>query len=272
MQRRLVIVLLIAAFMGGLWMVGRPLSAQTEGDPLEVDMDQVSYALGVNMGRGISKDLTSRDLGISTPRLVAGFEAGLTGEGVEMTDEQIDAAIQSFQMAMMQKQRQEAMAEAQENQAKGAAFLEENASKEGVETTESGLQYKILEKGEGEPPAIGDEVTVHYHGELIDGTVFDSSKQPPQPGREPAPATFRLGEVIEGWNEGLGLIGPGGKIRLFIPPDLAYGQRGSRPGPGGEQAIGPNETLVFEVELLEVNRAEAEDSPQATDAAENGTE
>jgi len=262
MHRRLTVVLLIAAFVGGLWLVGRPLGAQTEGDPVEVDMDQASYALGVDIGQRLAENFASQDIELSMQRMIAGFEAGLTGEGVEMTDEQIDEAIQSFQLAMMQKQQQAAMAEAQENQAKGAAFLEENASKEGVETTGSGLQYKIVEQGEGQPPAVGDEVTVHYHGELIDGTVFDSSKQPPQPGREPGPATFTLGQVIEGWNEGLGLIGEGGKVRLFIPPDLAYGQRGSRPGPGGEQAIGPNETLVFDVELLEINRAESEDSPE----------
>jgi FKBP-type peptidyl-prolyl cis-trans isomerase FklB len=263
MPRRLVVVLLIAAFMGGLWLVGRPLNAQTEGEPVEVDMEQVSYAMGVDMGRRISDNLVKQDIDLSTQRMIAGFEAGLTGEGVEMSDEQIDATIQSFQMAMMQKQRQQAMAEAQENQARGIAFLKENALKEGVETTESGLQYQILEAGEGQPPTMGDQVTVHYHGELLDGTVFDSSKEPPQPGREPGPATFTLGEVIEGWNEGLGLIGEGGKVRLFIPPDLAYGQRGSRPGPGGEQAIGPNQTLVFDVELLEVNRAEADENPDA---------
>lgn len=259
-MRRIVVIGLITAFVGALWMVGQPLSAQTEGqmpgqgqvpaEPVEVDTEAVSYALGVDVARNLASNFEQQGMEISNERLAAGFEAGLSGEGVEMTDEQIAEAIQTLRMAMMQQQQQQARAEADENLAEGEAFLEENAEAEGVETTESGLQYKIIEQGEGEPPQRGDEVTVNYHGTLIDGTVFDSSIDPPQPNRPAEPATFQLGNVIEGWNEGLTHIGEGGKIMLYIPPDLAY-------GPGGAgQVIGPNATLVFEVELLEVDRAD----------------
>lgn len=269
-MKRVVMVTLIVALVGAMWMVGRPLNAQTESGAegaaeapaaeapaVQVDMEQVSYALGVDIGRRLGGNFADQDIDISNERLVAGFEAGLSGEGVEMSDEQINATIQSFQMAMMQKQQESMMKESDDNLAEGRAFLAENAKKEGVQTTDSGLQYQILEAGEGDPPKVGDDVTVHYRGELIDGTMFDSSKEPPQPGREPGPTTFTLGQVIPGWNEGLGLIGEGGKIRLYIPPDLAYGQQGAG------QAIGPNQTLVFDVELLEINRAQEGDNADA---------
>lgn len=267
MPHRVVVAVLIALFVGALWVVGRPLGAQTEGqtegqaegqaqaqaegEAVGVDMEQVSYAMGADIGKRLAQNFKDQEIDFSAEKMAAGFKAGLSGEGVEMTEEQIEATIQSFQMSMMQKQQQAAMQAANENIAEGRAFLDANAKKEGVQVTDSGLQYKIIEQGEGEPPAVGDDVTVHYRGELLDGTMFDSSKEPPQPGREPGPTTFKLGEVIRGWNEGLGLIGKGGKIMLYIPPDLAYGPRGAG------RSIGPNETLVFEVELLEINRAQA---------------
>ena len=140
------------------------------------------------------------------------------------------------------KQRREE--QAAKNLADGKAFLAENAKVEGVKTLPSGLQYQVLSEGEGSPPAASDTVTVQYRGTLIDGSEFDSSYERGEP------ATFSLDRVIPGWTEGLQLMRPGAKYRLFIPPELAYGERGG----GGK--IAPNSALVFEVELLSVQPAE----------------
>ena len=129
---------------------------------------------------------------------------------------------------------------AQKNKDAGEAFLAENAEREGVETTESGLQYEVIEEGNGERPTAEDQVEVHYTGELINGEAFDSSREREQT------VTFGLNQVIPGWTEGLQLMSEGARYKLYIPSDLAY-------GPGGNQAIGPNETLVFDVELIAVN-------------------
>ena len=129
------------------------------------------------------------------------------------------------------------------NEQQGADFLAQNKKKDGVLTTECGLQYKVLEKGEGGNPAKEDTVTVHYEGKLLDGTVFDSSY------KRGEPTSFPLGRVIPGWVEGLQLMQKGAKYRLFIPADLAYGERGAG------NAIGPNETLIFDVELIDVKKA-----------------
>lgn len=135
--------------------------------------------------------------------------------------------------------------EAQANLDKGEAFLAENAKKDGVMTTDSGLQYEVMTAGEGDNPTAQDKVTVNYKGTLIDGTVFDSSYDRGEP------VTFPLSNVIKGWTEGVQLMKPGAKYKFFIPSELAYGERGA----GGR--IGPNEALVFEVELLEVEKAAA---------------
>jgi FKBP-type peptidyl-prolyl cis-trans isomerase FklB len=126
------------------------------------------------------------------------------------------------------------------NREAGEQFLAENGERDEVTTTESGLQYEVLEEGNGEKPGPEDEVKVHYTGELLSGEVFDSSRERGEP------VTFRLNQVIEGWTEGLQLMSEGSRFKLYIPSDLAY-------GPGGNMSIGPNETLVFDVELLDIN-------------------
>jgi FKBP-type peptidyl-prolyl cis-trans isomerase FklB len=146
----------------------------------------------------------------------------------------------AYQAEMQEKAAGQQSELAQKNLEAGQTFLAENAEREGVETTESGLQYEILEEGEGESPTAEDQVKVHYTGELISGEVFDSSRERGEP------VTFGLNQVIPGWTEGLQLMKEGGRAKLYIPADLAY-------GPGGNQRIGPNETLVFDVELLDVN-------------------
>jgi FKBP-type peptidyl-prolyl cis-trans isomerase len=136
--------------------------------------------------------------------------------------------------------------EARKNLEEGQAFLEENAGRSGVEVTESGLQYEVLKEGVGAKPTANDQVRVHYHGTLIDGTVFDSSVERGQP------AVFGVGQVISGWTEALQLMPEGSKWKLFIPANLAYGERGAG------SKIGPNSALIFEVELLEIMKTEQE--------------
>ncbi|HAX09805.1 MAG TPA: peptidylprolyl isomerase, partial [Marinobacter hydrocarbonoclasticus] len=157
-----------------------------------------------------------------------------------LTREQIQEALMAYQQELQQKQEQQLEELAQKNKDAGEAFLAENAEREGVETTESGLQYEVIEEGNGERPTAEDQVEVHYTGELINGEVFDSSRERGQT------VTFGLNQVIPGWTEGLQLMSEGARYKLYIPSDLAY-------GPGGNQAIGPNETLVFDVELIAVN-------------------
>lgn len=152
----------------------------------------------------------------------------------------MQSLLQSFQQKQQQKQMQQMKEQADKNLEESEAFLEENAEREGVKTTESGLQYEVVSEGSGESPSEGDQVKVHYVGTLTDGTEFDSSRARGEP------VTFSLGDVIPGWTEGLQLMKEGGRMKLYLPPDLAY-------GPGGNQRIGPNEALVFDVELLEVN-------------------
>jgi len=146
----------------------------------------------------------------------------------------------AYQQEMQSKASEQQQELAKKNLEAGQTFLAENADRDGIQTTESGLQYEIIEEGDGESPSAEDKVKVHYTGELISGEVFDSSRERGEP------VTFGLNQVIPGWTEGLQLMTEGSRAKLYIPADLAY-------GPGGNQRIGPNETLIFDVELLEIN-------------------
>ncbi len=220
----------------------------TQLDTLE---QKVSYIVGYNMASqakasNFTIDVDAISLAVSD---VAGDKES------RLNDEESQAAMTAFQTQQQAKQ-QEAMAKAaEENKQEGETYLAENAGKEGVETTESGLQYKVITEGDGATPAAEDQVTVHYTGRLIDGTVFDSSVERGQP------ATFPVNGVIPGWIEALQLMQVGDKWELTIPSDLAY-------GPGGTSGpIGPNETLIFEVELLDVasSEQEQEEEPAAAE-------
>ena len=206
-------------------------NVDTSNSELSTQMDSVSYSLGVSVANNLK---SSGFETIESSAISAAFNDVFSENDVKISEEDANALIQDYFMELSQKKSQEATN-------KGQAFLDENATKEGVVTTASGLQYQVLTEGQGAKPAASDEVTVHYHGTLIDGTVFDSSVDRGQP------ATFPVGGVIQGWVEALQLMNVGSKYKLFIPSNLAYGERGA----GG--SIGPNETLIFEVELLSIN-------------------
>ena len=202
------------------------------------ELDRISYALGLSMGNNFKSSGIEK---LDTKDFADGVAAVFSGETPKMTYDEAKAEIQKFFTEMENRQREQAAAIAKVNEEAGAAFLKENGGRPEVQTTASGLQYEVLEEGTGISPKPGDDVTVHYTGKLIDGTVFDSSVE------RGAPATFGVTQVIPGWVEALQLMKEGAKWRLFIPSQLAYGPQGA----GG--VIGPNATLIFDVELIKVN-------------------
>ena len=202
------------------------------------EFDRLSYALGLSMGNNF------RSSGIESIQ-VQDFADGVAAvfEGVEpkMSYNEAKAIIQAFFTELQKKQEEQASAMAEVNAKAGKDFLDNNGKREEVKVLPSGLQYEVIAEGAGDSPKASDTVKVHYTGKLIDGTVFDSSVERGEP------ATFGVTQVIPGWVEALQLMKPGAKWRLFIPSQLAYGPQGA----GG--VIGPNQTLIFDVELLEVN-------------------
>lgn len=203
---------------------------------LKTPKDKASYALGVNIGTGLHHQEVPVD-----PAIVArGLRDAMTGGKMLMTDDEIKAALLQLRSDVTKQQEAKAHVAGDANRKSGEAFLAANKTKEGVTTLPDGLQYKILKEGNGPKPTASDTVTVNYRGTLIDGKEFDSSY------KRGEPASFPVGGVIKGWTEALQLMPVGSKWELFIPPDLAYGDRGSGPD------IGPAETLIFEVELISI--------------------
>ena len=204
------------------------------------ELDRLSYALGLSMGN------TFRSSGIEkidVKDFADGVAAVFSGETPRMTYDEAKEEIRVYFTAMEEKQRAAAAEMAKVNKAAGEAFLGENGKRAEVKTTPSGLQYEVIEEGHGPQPAATDRVMVHYTGKLIDGTVFDSSVERGEP------ATFGVTQVIPGWVEALQMMKEGAKWRLFIPSNLAYGPNGA----GG--VIGPDATLIFDVELIKVMKA-----------------
>jgi len=201
---------------------------------LEQFEQKYSYAIGLD----IAKSLGRSGMEIDLPSLVQGLSDAINEQPTLLTEDEARQVMQEFQKQAQAAQSQEQEVMAEKNKQEGEEFLAANKEREGVMTTASGLQYMVLKEGDGAQPSATDRVTVHYHGTLIDGSVFDSSVDRGEP------ATFGLNRVISGWTEGLQLMKVGSKYRFFIPPDLAYGERGPSP------KIGPNATLIFEVELL----------------------
>ena len=197
---------------------------------LNTEMEKVSYSLGVNVAKSVkNQGLKS----IDSEAIAQAFTDVFEGNELKISEQESNLVLQDY-FGKLAKESQSANVEA------GQKFLAENAKRDGVITTATGLQYKVLAEGSGDSPKETDQVTVHYHGTLIDGTVFDSSVERGQP------AKFPVNGVIPGWIEALQLMKPGAKYKLFIPSNLAYGERGA----GG--SIGPNATLIFEVELISV--------------------
>lgn len=215
------------------------MSCQPSGAGGDVELntlaDSAGYAIGKLVGENNKQQIETAPGGsdINLEAMAAAFRSAALGEEGKMTTEEADQIIRSYFEA-------EGAKEGQLNLEAGNAFLEANKSKEGVKTTESGLQYEVLEEGDGPKPDADDQVRVHYHGTTIDGTVFDSSVERGEP------AVFGVGQVIPGWTEALQLMSVGSKWKIYVPSDLAYGERGA----GGD--IGPNSVLIFEVELLEI--------------------
>lgn len=211
--------------------------AQNEKSQLKDQKQKVSYGIGYNLGQNLMRD----NLDLDPQVLAKGIMDAMTKQKPQMTEDEIRSTLLAFQQQLQKDAQAKMQKAAQANVAKGKKFLADNAKKEGVKTTKSGLQYKVIKSGSGKTPKLDDRVTTHYRGTLIDGTEFDSSYKRNQP------ATFPVNGVIGGWTEALQLMKEGDKWQLFIPSDLAYGERGSGPD------IGPNEVLIFDIELLKVN-------------------
>jgi len=204
---------------------------------LETQEQKVSYSFGLVFGKRMTNDLPDLNVDVFVQGLTDAFQ----GKAQLLTDEQVGTILEEFQRDMQQKQVEQVQEEGANNKKVGAEFLAQNKDKEGVVTLESGLQYKVLTEGKGTQPGAKDVVKVHYTGSLINGQVFDSSVE-----RGEA-VTFPVNGVLAGWTEALQLMPSGSKWQLFIPAELAYGANGNR-------SIGPNETLLFDIELIGIEK------------------
>ena len=203
----------------------------------DVPKDKVAYLVGADVGRSLAPIKDELELAVLVQAIHTAFNKGKP----LLSDAELTATRDAFQQKVQAKMQAQASALGDKNRAEGAKFLAENKAQKGVFTTGSGLQYMVLRQGSGPRPAATDRVRVNYHGTLLDGTVFDSSYERGQP------AEFGLNQVIAGWTEGVSMMPVGSKFRFWIPGDLAYGAKGTPGGP-----IGPNATLVFDVELMAI--------------------
>jgi len=212
-------------------------SAFAEPQELKTEKEKLSYSMGVATGMQMKR----QSIDVDADMFTKGLKDAVSGGTLMMTEQQVQETLMKFQQDMAAKQAEKAKLQAEANKKEGEAFLAENKKKEGVKTLPSGLQYKVITEGTGRTPKEADTVTTHYRGTLIDGTEFDSSYKRGQP------ATFPVKGVIKGWTEAVQLMKEGSKWQLFIPSELAYGERGAG------QTIGPNATLLFDVELISIN-------------------
>jgi FKBP-type peptidyl-prolyl cis-trans isomerase FklB len=222
------------------WSAAGLLAAQAAGAEtspvLRDQQDKSSYSIGVQIGSGVRQQMQQQGLQLKPDLVAAGFKDAFSGSKLQLADEDIRQALSLLEREMVGKHAEVA----EKNKKDGAAFLAENKKKPGVKTLPSGLQYQVLKDGTGPKPKLTDTVKANYKGTLIDGTVFDSSEKQGQP------VSFPCNGVIAGWTEALQLMSVGSKWRLFIPSDLAYKDQGAGP------LIGPNATLIFDVELLAI--------------------
>jgi len=243
MKKSVVLMSIVLAFVLSFGLVTKYAAAQDEAAAsgkiaLESDLDKISYAIG----RQLATTIVQNKIEVNVKVVMQGMEDMLMQSESAMTEEEIQTAMMALQ-SKMEAQKEEMMAEkkaeAGENLKAAQAFLEENKTKEGVVVLPSGMQYQVIEKGEGDKPSATSKVKVHYRGTLLNGEQFDSSYDRGEP------AEFGVNQVIAGWQEALQLMSPGAKLKLFIPPDLAYGENGNARIPG-------NSLLIFDVELLEI--------------------
>ena len=203
---------------------------------LKTQKEKVSYSIGLDIGRNFKQ----QSIDINPDLLTKGIKDALSGATPALTDDEMREVMTAFQTEMMAKMAENSKKAGEKNKKDGEAFLAENKKKQGVVTLPSGLQYKILVDGKGRKPALKDTVTAHYRGTLLDGTEFDSSY------KQGEPTTFALSNMIKGWTEVLQLMRVGSKWQVYVPASLAYGDRAA------SQEIGPNSTLIFEIELIAV--------------------
>ncbi len=235
----LLCVLLAAAVVPTVGQESKGEPKPAAGAPaLKTVKEKVSYGVGLNIGRNMAKQKLDVDLTV----LAQGIADALSGKKPALTADEIEAAFEQLQTQMEAK----AKLAGQKAKDDGVKFLAENAKKEGVKSTKSGLQYKVIKSGTGATPKATDHVSTHYRGRLTDGTVFDDSYKGDAPTAADKTVDFPVNGVIKGWTEALQLMKVGDKWQLFIPSELAYGERGA----GGD--IGPHATLVFEIELIGV--------------------
>ena len=255
MKKALILLAVAALFVCscGKEQSGEPKPAAktaiTKAD-LKTEDDNISYSLGFSMGSNFKKE----ELKVKLEIFQKGMKDGFTGSGQILNEEEVSKTMMGLQQKMRAKKQaeykermEEKKKQGEANIEKGKKFLEENKAKEGVVTLKSGLQYKILKKGTGASPKATDTVKCQYRGTTIDGKEFDSSY------KRDEPAKFALNRVIKGWTEGLQLMKEGGKWQFFVPAALGYGERGAG------QNIGPNEVLIFEIELIGIEKPEAKE-------------
>jgi len=253
----------VSVMAAGMMLLGNVLAQQTpaansqqspapetQNNPaFKTQKDKVSYAIGMNIGANLHRQSVDIDPKI----LQQGLEDALAGGKTLLSEDEARATLTDFQNDMRKKQQEKMQQAGEANKKEGDAFLAANKAKDGVVALPSGLQYKILTAGTGPKPAASDSVVCNYRGTLIDGKEFDSSYKRGQP------ATFPVSGVIKGWTEALQLMPVGSKWQLFVPSDLAYGDRGTGPD------IGPNSTLIFEVELLSIQSKDKDKDDQDKD-------
>ncbi len=247
--------LLMAGVIASAALVAGCNQGAEETAETEVALETLEQKVNYTIAADIASNFKQREITLDIDAFTAALRDVQADTELRLSEEEMRETMQTFQEQQMQLAQQKQREMAEKNRQEGQDFLAENAAKEGVQITDSGLQYKVLEAGDGVKPGPQDTVTVHYSGRLLDGTEFDSSY------KRDRPATFGLDQVIAGWTEGLQLMETGAKYEFYIPSDLAY-------GPGGNQGIPPNSTLIFEVELLEVEPAETPEETETEEAAE----
>ncbi|HNT27259.1 MAG TPA: FKBP-type peptidyl-prolyl cis-trans isomerase [bacterium] len=246
MKKIIMLGIMVALFAAGCQKGGAAPKKELSKEDLKTQMDKISYGIGLDMGKNFKKN----EMAINTDLFLKGTNDGLAGKDFLMSDEEFRTVMQEFQQDMMKKMQEGNAKKAAGNREKGKKFLDDNKARPGVKVTESGLQYEVIKEGKGAQPKPEDTVTVHYVGTLTDGTEFDSSIARGEP------AKFQLNRVIPGWTEGVGLMNVGAKYRFVIPDNLAYGERQM-----GDKIM-PGSVLVFEVELLGIEKGAAAPAPK----------